>query len=293
MDIGAIQGRLAGISPVWLIAGAAVFLLQFFIGGVRWKVVTDAIGARLRLREAVKLFYIGTFFGQVLSVGGDAMRIYKAYRGGMTLPAAFNGVFLERAGTVLALLLLVAATQPVLIKHVPPEKAGVLLFTAGMTFAAGIGGLVLLALAHRLPDSLDRFKAIRAIHAVAADTKRVFFAPGPLARLLVWGVLTHANLTLAVFVLSLGLGIDIDLVDCLALVPPVILITTLPISIGGWGVRETAMIYALGLIGVAENDAGALSILVGLVGLAVSLPGGLVWLKDGDRRLVLDPEKPN
>ena len=53
-----------------------------------------------------------------------------------------------------------------------------------------------------------------------------------------------------------------------------------------------AMTVAFGLIGIAQNDAGALSILVGLAGLAVSLPGGVLWLQGGDRRLGLDPENP-
>ncbi len=114
----------------------------------------------------------------------------------------------------------------------------------------------------------------------------------PLARLLTWGVLSHVNLTFAVYILALALDIRVTWLDCLALVPPVMLITTLPISIGGWGVREVAMTVAFGLIGIAQNDAGALSILVGLAGLAVSLPGGVLWLQGGDRRLGLDPENP-
>ncbi len=292
MDLGAVQDRLSRISPMLLAAALGVLVVQMFIGGVRWKVVTDAIGARLPLTVAVRLFYVGSFFGQFLSVGGDAVRVYKAYRGGMSLAGAFNGVFLERAGTVLALLLLVAATQPVLAGRVAPDKAGVLLMTAAIAFAAGIGGLVFLAFIHRVPESWDRFKMIRGLRAVAADTRRVFFTPGPLARLLTWGALTHVNLTFAVYILALALDIRVTWLDCLALVPPVMLITTLPISIGGWGVREVAMAVAFGLIGVSQNDAGALSILAGLSGIAVALPGGVLWLQGGDRRLGLDPENP-
>ncbi|KAF0137780.1 MAG: hypothetical protein FD153_1608 [Rhodospirillaceae bacterium] len=64
----------------------------------------------------------------------------------------------------------------------------------------------------------------------------------------------------------------------MVLVPPVLLIMTLPISIAGWGVREQAMITAFGLVGVSEESALALSILSGLTILAGGLPGGVVWL---------------
>jgi hypothetical protein len=291
MDVGAIQDRLGQVSLPLLAAGAGVFMVQMLIGGMRWKVVVDVIGARLPFGPAVGIFWIGAFFGQVLSVGGDAMRAYKAYRAGLGLAQAINGVFLERAGTILTLLLVVAATQPILSGRVAADMAQTLLLVALLALAGGVVGLVLLLQLDRLPASLDRFRAVRGLRAVAADTRRVFLAPGPLARLLAWGFLTHLNLTFAVYVLAQGLAIEVSWLDCLALIPPVILIATLPISIGGWGVREGAMIVLLGLIGVAENDAGALSILSGLVGIVTALPGGIIWLLGKDHHIVLDPNE--
>ncbi|MCC7016042.1 MAG: flippase-like domain-containing protein [Rhodospirillales bacterium] len=288
VDFGAIQDRLLQVSLPMLAAGFAVFLVQLLIGGVRWKVVTDAVGARLPLGAAVRFFYIGAFFGQVLSVGGDAVRVYKAYRAGLGLARAFNGVFLERAGTILALLLIVAATQPVLLGRIEADMARTMLFAALLALAVGILGIAVLLQLDRLPVSLDRFRVVRGLRTVAGDTRRVFLAPGPLVRLLVWGVLTHLNLTFAVYVLARGLALGVTWLDCLALVPPVILVATLPVSIGGWGVREGAMIFLLGLIGVPENDAGALSILAGLVGIAAALPGGAIWLFGKDHHLGLD-----
>ena len=291
VDFGAIQERLLQVSLPMLAAGFAVFLAQLLIGGVRWKVVTDAIGARLPLGAAVRFFYIGAFFGQVLSVGGDAVRVYKAYRAGLGLGQAFNGVFLERAGTILALLLIVAATQPVLRGRIETDMAATMLFAALLALGLGIAGIAVLLQLDRLPAALDRWRVARGLRAVAGDTRRVFLAPGPLMRLLAWGVLTHLNLTFAVYVLARGLALAVTWLDCLALVPPVILIATLPISIGGWGVREGAMIVLLGLIGVPENDAGALSILTGLVGIAAALPGGALWLLGRDHRIVLAPNE--
>ena len=291
VDFAAIQDRLGQVSLPLLAAGFGVFLVQLLIGGVRWKVVTDAIGARLGLGLAVRFFYIGAFFGQIISVGGDAVRIYKAYRAGLGLRPAANGVFLERAGTILALLLIVAATQPILRGRIEADLAATMLFAALTALVVGILGIVVLLQLDRLPATLDRFRVVRGLRAVAGDTRRVFLAPGPLMRLLAWGVLTHLNLTFAVYLLARGLAIEVSWFDCLALVPPVILIATVPITIGGWGVREGAMIVLLGLIGVAENDAGALSILTGLVGIAAALPGGVLWLLDKDHRIVLAPNE--
>ena len=67
--------------------------------------------------------------------------------------------------------------------------------------------------------------------------------------------------------------------------PPVLLVMTLPISIAGWGVREQAMVSAFALINVPGEGALALSIMFGLLGLIMGLPGGIVWLMSSDKKI--------
>jgi hypothetical protein len=67
------------------------------------------------------------------------------------------------------------------------------------------------------------------------------------------------------------------------LVPPVMLITMLPISIAGWGVREATMGLAFGYAGLMSNEGVNVSLLFGAVSFLVGVFGGLVW--------ILSPEK--
>jgi hypothetical protein len=62
------------------------------------------------------------------------------------------------------------------------------------------------------------------------------------------------------------------------IVPIANLSALLPISISGWGVRESAFVLGFGMVGVAAADALALSILFGLLNMLVGVSGGLVWL---------------
>ena len=66
------------------------------------------------------------------------------------------------------------------------------------------------------------------------------------------------------------------------IVPPVTLIQLVPVSLAGWGVREAALVVALGSFGVPAEAALAISVLVGLCLILVGLPGGLIWLADWD-----------
>jgi hypothetical protein len=56
------------------------------------------------------------------------------------------------------------------------------------------------------------------------------------------------------------------------------MISTIPVSIAGWGVRESSMIAAFAFAGLAESDGLTLSVLFGAACFVVGLTGGIVWI---------------
>ena len=67
------------------------------------------------------------------------------------------------------------------------------------------------------------------------------------------------------------------------LVPPVMLITMLPISIAGWGVREATMGLAFGYAGLMASEGVNISLLYGAVSFIVGAVGGLVWILSAEK----------
>jgi glycosyltransferase 2 family protein len=62
----------------------------------------------------------------------------------------------------------------------------------------------------------------------------------------------------------------------------VMLIVTIPISVAGWGVRESALVLAFFYAGLPESDGLLVSVLMGGAMFAVGIIGGLVWLLGTD-----------
>lgn len=294
IDFADAGRRMSEIDPLMLAGAAVVMLVQICVGGQRWRVVLSAIGAELGYFKATQLFYIGVFFSQALpsSVGGDAVRMFKVYKLGMDLRNAINGVLLERAVTVVALVVLIDVTHQWFLPRVDAATAAAMLSTVVLVTAGCAGGLAFLMFLDRLPEGLRRWRVVRGFGNLGIDARKVFLVPGHLLWVMFWGVLTHINMALIVLILALGLGLNVTLLDCLTLVPPVMLIMTIPISIGGWGVRETAMVTLFGLIGVPGEGALALSVIFGLIGITVAIPGGLVWLMSRDKGETLDYHVP-
>ncbi len=291
VDLGEVKERFMEAS-VWMATlGVACLALQMILGGLRWKVVTDAVGANLSLAYETRWFTVASFVNQALpsTIGGDAARAYKAHRDGMELSAAVNSVFLERASGTLALLLVMIVMQPSFSVRAGAENGVILLAITLISTSAGVVGLILFVWMKKLPLDLDRFKWVALIRAAATDTRKIFLSPTALSRLLFWGGATYVNLCFSVYLLALSLGLSVTFLDCMALVPPVALAAALPISLSGWGVREGMMVALFVHIGVPGDSALALSVALGLASILVSLPGAISLSNDCSRTAAEDP----
>jgi hypothetical protein len=286
VDLGAAWEVGKAVDPWMFTASLALLVLQVGLCALRWQRVIKSLGSHLSLAQATEIFWIGNFFGLALpgAVGGDAIRMWKTHRAGMALSVAINSVMLERAATVMGLVILVTITQPLLAGRLN-DVSGLWVFPA--LTVAGVAGLGVLCLLDRFPVSLRRWKLIRGFVQLAHDTRLVFLKPGNMLPTMAIALVGHVNLALGVWVLAVGLGAPVSIIDSLVLVPPVILITTLPISIAGLGVRELAMVKIFGFIGVAEPTAMAMSVLFFIVTVITALPGGLAWLLSKDRRAMV------
>ena len=290
VDLDAAWQAGRHISLWYFAAAMGLQVMQIAICAVRWQAVLHAIGARFSFWRSAELFEIGNFFGQILpgAVGGDAIRVLATSRAGLGLVTTINSVMLERGATVYALVMLTTFAEPAIIGRLP-DTPGIWIFpllTLGAT-----AGIVVLSLLDRLPEKWRRFRVVQGMAQLAADTRTCFYKPRNAVQIMAIALFGHINLAMVVWVLALGLGAPVTLVDCLVLVPPVILVATLPISIAGWGAREVAMVTVFGLIGVSSPQATALSVLFGIATMLVALPGGAFWLLE--RRLSPLEENPD
>ena len=282
-DVGNSAVRLTELRPGFVILAIVVFGVLLFNNTVRWRFVMLAIETGLSFRKCFRLLYIGIFFNQTLpsSVGGDAVRMYLARKHGLSLSGAINGVILERIAAVSGLILLVVVTQPLVLARIGDNPVKLIFPTLAVLAAIGI---IILMLLDRFPDRYQRLKIVRGFTNLATDTKLLFLSPRWAILAVGLGVTGNILIAFATFLLAKSLNVDVTILDCLGLVPPVILITTIPISIAGWGLREGAMVMAFAFVGIPEGDAFVVSVLFGLINILVSLPGGVLWITSGYKR---------
>lgn len=290
LDRQVLLHAFLAVKPLWFALAVLMYFLSLAVSALRGRFIMDSIERPMSFFMLLRLNWIGAFFNQVLpgAVSGDAVRAYcsRTYTRSLTLAAA--AVFGERLiglGVLIALaagvFLLTGAALPTL-PQVP--------FLLGLFSLAYILGLAIL-LSPRLDERFDRIGALGVKIREARIALRALFRHGSdLLWALVLSLLVQVLSILLFWSVAMALDLRLDAMAVWVVWPLVTLLTILPVSLAGWGLREGLLVYYLTHLGVSADKALALSVLTGLAVLLASLPGGMAWLlmQDRPKRIPVD-----
>jgi uncharacterized protein (TIRG00374 family) len=288
VDIGTIWSALGRIDRTLVAITVALAVAQTALQAFRWQMISNFLGARLGFSSAFRGTLISLFFSQGLpaSIGGDMFRIWWLARESTAETGeAAHIVLLDRIVGFLSLIALSAVSLVLLIRSIEGVGLGsVVLIIA----ASAAGALALLLpvpqalraiwqkLLQRLPPKLRSMlewvaELKRLVMRLCADVRLCFASFGI-------GIVVHLQTVMIAYLVVHALGYPLAVWQCLAILPPVMLLAYLPISIAGWGTREATLMFGLQLFGVPPTGGFVASVLIGIIILAVSLFGGALWL---------------
>ena len=81
-----------------------------------------------------------------------------------------------------------------------------------------------------------------------------------------------------------SLHVNLELSEYILIVPVVAIFTSLPISVGGMGVREGIMVFLLGTMGVVTSNAVSISLIYLTILILITLPGGIFLISRKSNR---------
>jgi len=278
-----LASRINIASLGWLALAVAATLLQLLVGVLRWREVSDACRAPLALGQAIRFNLIGTFFNQTLpsSIGGDAVRLWLVARDGAGWRAATYSIFVDRAIGLIALAIIIVASLPWSYELIgDPNGRAALALVDFAALAAGLGFLVLGALPW---PWLKHWWATHHLHACAVIADRILFSRDRGPKVAILSLFVHVLTVTIAWCVVQSIAAPVSFGQTFQLIPPVMLITMLPISIAGWGVREATMGLAFGYAGLMTNEGVNISLLFGAVSFVVGAFGGLVWVFSAEK----------
>lgn len=278
INFAAIQTRLSQINVGWIALAMLVTVVQIFFGALRWREISAQCQAPLTDLQAFRYNMIGSFFNQTLpsSIGGDAVRLWLVHRTGAGWRAATYSILTDRAIGLIALALMIVASLPWSYGLIADGNGRLALVV--VDFAALAGGLGFLLLGHLPWTWLRSWWPTKHVHACSVIANKVIFSRHSGPKIAFLSLTIHALAVVVAWCAVRAIAAPANFEQVFMLIPPIMLITMMPISIAGWGVREATMMVAFGYAGLAQTDGTVVSILFGTISFIVGCVGGLVWI---------------
>lgn len=278
LDLRALGQTLLSARPGPVLVLLAVMIAQRFLAAFRWWLLLRLNDPGFTPGAVARITFAADFAGQLLpgTLGVEVLRLVGASRR-VGAAAALSSLLVDRLLSTAALAALVVgalAIAPSALRIDAPVAAASWVCLA--LVIAATGAILSPALRRRAQRLLPKPIAARLEHRLArVHTALDQYRSRP-ALLAFGGVLAVAFQLMRVLmyiIAAAALGVAAPALALVVCIPVVIFVSLLPISIGGFGVREAALVYLLGTVGVPAESAVAMSLLVFVVHTISKLPG--------------------
>lgn len=276
VDLVALGRALARLDIGLAVVAAGLLIVQSALTAVRWRLIARQLGIAIGAGQSLYWVLIGQFLNLALptSIGGDGFRVWKLHRDAAApLGSALLTVAIERGSGLILLAVLVSLSSLDLRGQLASEQ---FLLLAGLGPAALVAAVVL-CLAPRWAGAVPWPRLAGLLRRLQVTVDHLLAHPAQTAAVLGLGLAGSAVGLLAAWVLTHALGMGLGVAQVMALTGAAVIIAVLPISLGGWGVREASMVGLFALVGVPTETAIALSLLWGLLPVVISAPVALYW----------------
>lgn len=281
VDVGAVVVVLSGAKLRYLFVGLCLLAAAQVLSSVRWGLLARSVGFNNGFPEFALFYWIGMFFNLFLPsiVGGDVGRTFylaqsrhadRSSKLQWTGKAAIS-VLTDRAIGLMVLVWMTAATLCIYPVAQLPENVRYVIFLLAAA----------LPLVWWLLTFLSRFLRgwFHTFGDSVADALDTYRNKGRLAIVvLVLAVAIHTLTSTMYLPIGWSLGVDLPRGYTFVTYAIVVLLSALPITLYGIGIRETALVFMLAQIDVPAEKALAIGVLWFATVLSLSLSGGVAFL---------------
>ncbi len=260
-----------------------IFISCYYLGLLRWQMLLHALDLKPPLRKIVIAFSGGLFFNLVMpsTIGGDVARTYTLFSHTKEGGKVAATVILDRLSGFLALNFIAILSLAFGWRFIDSKL--VVLSIAIMTSTFSI--IVMLLFSRRASNKLCSLLNFFKLHKVISLWMKVFNAillfrqkKVVLLKNFIVSILIQGSSVLVFYLIAVSLGAQTRLLYFLILVPIIGAISTLPITIGGLGLRDASTILFFSKVGIAANIALATSLISFFFTTAVGVLGGIIYV---------------
>lgn len=283
IDWSRMAGRIRNGHPLDFLLAVALVLGALIVGACRWWLLLRRAEVGLSASRLVRVYAVATFSGTFLptTLGGDVTRALLVARRGPLLTRVTITIIMDRVGGLIGL---VGLAWIAFAFHSAGVPDGARVFLAWVTATAAVGSLLVLLAVFR-GSGVARVVIPRRLVSVAREWRLLLrnYARDPwmLIVLVASSLLFQALISLQLVMLARAIDVHLPFATAAVVLALVTVVTLIPISIGGFGVREGSYVVLLAGASIAATDATLISVLSVATLFLASLPGAFMLARGG------------
>lgn len=269
-----------------LLLGLVIGVMGIVISSYQWRSLLHAERIKYDLADLIDLYMVGIAFNHFLptGMGGDAVKAVQVGRASGNGAGSTSAVVMSRLTGFIGMLLL---ALPVLVIWHGQFKQNIILWFLLLSFLVlgMISGAIFMAAV--LPKL---YKGKWSNHRIFASVMKTGNAlqtavrrPFAMSKATLFGVGFWLVACLNHYAYGIALGIQVPLYFYFIAIPFVALVTFLPISINGFGLREGAFVFIFSTAYVAPTSSLLLALFMDAQALLFGLVGICIYLKMGSK----------
>ena len=255
------------------ISTIVIVLLLNFVGQIlntlRWSILLNAQDIHISKWQLIKIVLAGAFASNFLpsTIGGDVIRLIKINQFSHNQGLNFASIVLDRFVNVVAFLTILPFSISIWLQAVGDKNTQVMMMAT-------------------LNLSVIKKWFQKSWHQFITAYKNWAQKPWVVFQAFVVSWFSIFVIFIGLWLLNLGLDIQVKLVQVMGISALSYFITMLPISINGYGLREVSITFFYTLIGVSPDQAAIFAVLSRFLILFVTLPGAFFLGNLKDLKLI-------
>jgi len=260
----------------------SIFLILFgiIVSSYKWLIILKSINdkANISLLNIIKYYFIGNFFNNFMptSIGGDIFRISLLKNVTKNYHDSFFSVFMDRFTGFYSLIIIFIISSFIIksdsqyIDYMQLIFLSILFLTIILFCFINMGPFKSIIL--KFSGGKKIFTHFLYLHKFTSK-KKIFF------RSIIMSLLFQIIVLLFNLSVILAFGYEESLLQVILIIPVIMVITMLPISFNGVGIRESMFILFLVPLGYSETSAFAIGFITYILNIIISLPGFILYIE--------------
>ncbi len=272
--------------PIVLI-GLIVGVFGVIVSSYQWKSLLHGEQIHIDLARLINLYFVGIAFNHFLptGMGGDVVKAYYVSREGGTNATSVSAVLMSRVTGLFGMF--IVSISALLIWHTSFSRGIVIPFLLLILAVCTVIAFAVFSvsiLPRFFKGRWAQWPIFASIISFGNALSVSIMRPRSMGTATLFGVLFHIETCLNYYIYAVALHMNVPLSFYLVAIPFVTLVAFLPISINGFGFRESVFVYAFSIIHIPTPTSLLLAFLVDLQTLLFGIIGGGIYLAMGSRK---------